>query len=348
MPSVAVALAFAAANLCQIELGPRPGVGGVFLPKQAIGPAALPSDADLARVEVSNELLKLARALESDAYADRASAQASIIARRPTPDELMALLLRKDLSDEARNVLVAILRERILTAPRGALGIRMEGVGLREGGVRITGLVAGMPAEKLLLPGDIIVSVNQVQLADRNDLIRVVQSLPPGGSVKLLVRRTLRDPKGQVQLGPDGMELTENLEFVVRLGSTDDLVERGDPIAPLAINPATLERRATAEAAAARFLPKPERVDVRRSLDDDASPRGPITLESVRALLMNYQLAGANEDAVRRFRKRLDALEAQLVQLRRMRDADAGQLAPIEETMQRTLDALDAEIREAL
>jgi septation ring formation regulator EzrA len=63
---------------------------------------------------------------------------------------------------------------------------------------------------------------------------------------------------------------------------------------------------------------------------------------------MNYQLAGANEDAVRRFRKRLDALEAQLVQLRRMRDADAGQLAPIEETMQRTLDALDAEIREAL
>jgi hypothetical protein len=156
----------------------------------------------------------------------------------------MALLLRKDLGDEARHTLVRILRDRILSAPRGALGIRMETIGMGIGGgaagdgVRITGLVPGMPAGRVLQVGDIVRSVNDTPLRTNNDLTNAVQAIPPGGEVKLVVRRVKRDAAGKAVPAvpalapaavPEAQQARDEIEVSVRLGSTDDLAEKGDP-----------------------------------------------------------------------------------------------------------------------
>ncbi len=359
MPAAIVALALAAANfaqaaparpaIVQVEVGNRRG-GAVVAPQmfrqaQPVGPLPLPSDADLARVTIEAELLRLVRALDSEQFSDRSSARSAIIARKVTPDELMALLTRHDLSEETSNALVAILRERILTAPRGALGIRMEGMAVRERGVRISGLVAGMPGEKVLVVGDVVASVNGEALTDRNDLIRLVQSLPPGVDVKLVVHRTERDAQGRPIIDANGVEQTKIMEVALRLGSTDDLVDRSDPASTTMANPATAERQATAVAAAERFLPKTQVIQFVRSVDSTQS-NGPVSLESVRQFLMESQLGGGDVAMIRVFRKRLDALEIQSHQVKQL-GPDAARLN-VETTLQLAIEALDAEIRATL
>jgi hypothetical protein len=294
---------------------------------------ALPTDSELSRIEVPSELLRIARQFDSDAYIERAAAREQLIARKPTPNELMALLLRTDLSNEARHGVVSILEQRILLAPRGALGVRMEGPLMRETGVRITGLVPGMPAERVLKIGDLIREVDGQPLLDRSDLIRAVQSMPPGLDVQLLVRRTMRDADGKVLVGDDGIERVEELKLKMRLGSTEDLDERGDAQGAVA-NAMSPQRAMQVEEARRRFLPSPTAVDFPdRAQQGERQAANP---ESMRKQLAAMQLAGADADLVRGMRERLDALVSRL-----MTSPDPS----TREQVQAALEALATEIR---
>lgn len=300
----------------------------------------LPSDEDLARTEVAPELVRLARALDADTYAERASARTAIIERKVSPNELMALLLRKDLSGEARHVLVAVLQDRIMNAPRGALGIRMEGLGEIGGGVRVSGLVAGMPAERLIQVGDVIMNVNGNDLRDRTDLVRSVQTMPPGSEVKLKVRRTRRDAAGKAVVGADGREEAEDLAMSVRLGSTDDLEERGDPAQQgmAVMNALTLERAATANEAVRRFTPQPFEVPFPERAKQVGAPPPIATIDDLRRGLMEAQLAGGDAELVAMFRLRLDKIAAQL---------ELARDPATREAWQKELNALEIEMRGA-
>jgi hypothetical protein len=293
----------------------------------------LPTDSELARIEVPAELVRIARQFDSDAFAERAAARDQLVARKPSPEELMALLLRTDLSNEARNGIVSILEQRIMLAPRGALGIRMEGPLMRETGVRVTGLVPGMPGERVLRVGDLIREVDGQPLVDRSDLIRAVQSLPPGLEVQLLVRRTMRDAEGKVLVGADGLERVEDLKLKLRLGSTEDLDEQGDAPGGVA-NAMAPQRVMQVEEARRRFLPTPSVVSFPDR--EPASGRLPANPEAMRKQLAAMQLAGIDADLVRGMRERLDGLVSRL-----MTSPDPS----TREQVQAALEALATEIR---
>ena len=307
----------------------------------------LPSDAELARVQVPAELLRLARALDAEAFTDRESARTAIVARKPTPDELMALLLRTDLGDEARHQLVTLLRDRILHAPRGALGIRMENAVGPDGGVRIIGLVQGMPAEKTLKLGDVLLQVNDSPLRSTADLVNAVQSLQPGVEVKVVLHRMRKDALAAV--APAGVAdpgaLFDEVTTTMRLGSTDELNEKSDPqilnngVAQIAggVNFITFERVASANAAAKRFLPAPRQVEF-PARSTAVEEKREVTVDSVRKLLMELQLAEGDPDIVRIQRQRLDLIADQLG---RAQDPDTRA------RFQRALEALETEIRGA-
>ena len=310
----------------------------------------LPSDEELAKVQVPAELIRLSRALDSDAFAERDAARKAILERKPTAEELMALLLRTDLGEEARHQLVGILRERILRAPGGALGIRMENFPDKDGGVRITALVPGMPAEKVLKPGDIVKRVNDTQLRSTIDLMNAVQTLPPGVEVKLLVRRVRKDALAPVAPAnapaQDPAQLTEDLELTMRLGSTEELQEKGDPVLPGVAGQQVLlgggglifyERQLRALMASKRFLSKPQAVEFPLR-DSGATEKPAVTVESVRKLLMELQLADGDADLVRVHRMRLDQIAEQIARFGDQQSAERAR-------MQRALEALEVEIR---
>lgn len=274
-------------------------------------PAPLPTDADIARVQIQPDLLRLVRAFDSDSFAERASARDAIAARSPSSLELMAILLRKDLSLDARHALVTLLSDAIMHAPRGALGIRMDGPLMRETpGVRVTALVPGMPAERVLQPGDLLREIEGKPLIDRTELIRTVQSLAPGVEVQLLVRRVRRDAEGRVLTGPDGAELTDDLRVRVRLGSTDDLETDGEPAGNVA-NPLVAERAAQVAEAQRRFLPAAATVAF-PAREEEAPKKSAVSVELLRRQLAAMQLAGVDPELLRPLRARVDLADKTL------------------------------------
>jgi len=330
------ALCLSAALFGQVDLGPRPGAAQVIIPRNSARAMALPSDAELAKVRLDPEMVRLARELDAELYPERAAARAAIEARKPTPEELMAVLLRKDLGVEARHVLVGILRDRIMNAPRGALGIRMEGFGAAGGGVRVSGLVAGMPAERVLKVGDLIREINGNVLGDRSDLVQVVQGLPPGAAVKVAVLRARRDEAGKPIIGPEGGEVLEELAFDLRLGSTEQLVDdQLGPNQPAVLSGAAIERQLTADAAARRFLPEPTSVRI-PAREARKSARGPISVESMRERLLEAQVGGADPTLVGVLRARVEELALRLGRIRNTED---------KRLFEEDLEALEVEIR---
>lgn len=327
----------------EIPLGPGAEADRVVVLPTAVAPA-FPTDADLSRIEVDAELVRLARQLDAESYAERASARAQLRARQTSPDELMALLIRKDLTAEARNSLVSVLESCILHAPRGALGVRMDGFDGREGGVRITGLIAGMPAERVLRIGDAVLEINGQRIFERADLIRTVQALPPAAEVKLVVRRVKRDAAGRPELAADGREQTDDVKVTLRLGSTEELDRHGDPAGP-AVNAVSLERRARAQAAALRFLPAARSVDF-PDRGDSRERFPPATVQGLRKEIMRLQLAGADPEGVRKIREKLDAIAAELGAGEAGGLADSREREPsIDPSVQGRLETLAAELR---
>ncbi len=357
----------------QVPVLPNPKPQPVLLDvnQQIVVPRAdpkLPSDEELARIVVAPDLVRLARQLDADAFADRQAARQALAQRKLPPDELMALLIRTDLGEEARHQLVDLLRDRILHSPRGALGIRMENTGEREGGVRIIGLVAEMPAERVLKLGDVVRKVNDTVLRHSADLVQSVQSLPPGVEVKLVVRRIKRDALAPNRPAPpvvapapappppavDGVgaravppapaSLFDEFEVTLRLGSTEELTEKGDPVPAVGAqgmlggagnNVITYERLAAARLAAARFLTKPVLLKF-PSRVPASEDRPTATPDSVRKLLMELQLADGDADLVRIHRARLDQITEQMT---RTTDVE------MRVRLQRALEALETEIR---
>lgn len=310
-------------------------VGGFDLPAPT-PTTPLPTTAELSRVDVPVELVKIARLFDAETFAERASALEQMSARKPSPRELMALLLRTDLSVEARNAIVSVLSDRIFNEPRGALGVRMEGPIVRESGVRVTGLVPGMPAERVLQVGDFIREVDGKPLVDRAELIRAVQALPPGVEVGLIVRRVKRDAAGRVLVGADGVEVTEDLKVKLRLGSVDDLDERGGARGAPVANAVLQDRQAQVEEARKRFLPLPRTVLF--PARDGANRQYSLNAASLRKQLAAMKLAGTNPQLVDRLRERLDAVAARLVEGASEAESAAAQA---------DLEALAIEIRRA-
>lgn len=310
--------------------------GGVLAQQQMQLPGLdadpLPTDAEIARVPVPPDLLQIARAFDSDSYAERAAAREQLSARKATANELMAVLLRRDLTVDARHAFVSQLAFAIMNAPRGALGIRMEGPLMRETGVRVTGLVPGMPAERVLEVGDLLREIDGKPLVDRSELIRTVQSLAPGVEIQLLVRRIRRDAEGRVLVGPDGAELTDELRVRMRLGSTQDLEGNGDPNG--VANPMAAARAAQIAEAERRFLPAPTVVAFPDR--EKPAPPKPATLDGLRKQVALLQLSGADPEVMKSIRARLEDLALMLKQA-----SDPA----TREKLQGYLDALAVEIR---
>jgi hypothetical protein len=345
LASAAVALLLAQ-NIGEAPVAPRtPSVprrvvpgndGGVLAQQQMQLPGLdadpLPTDAEIARVPVPPDLLQIARALDSDSYAERAAAREQLSARKAPANELMAVLLRRDLTVDARHAFVSQLAFAIMNAPRGALGIRMEGPLMRETGVRVTGLVPGMPAERVLEVGDLLREIDGKPLVDRSELIRTVQSLAPGVEIQLLVRRIRRDAGGRVLVGADGAELTDELRVKMRLGSTQDLEGNGDPNG--VANPMAAARAAQIAEAERRFLPAPTVVAFPDR--EKPAPPKPATLDGLRKQVALLQLSGADPEVMKSIRARIEDLALMLKQA-----SDPA----TREKLQGYLDALAVEIR---
>lgn len=231
-------------SLRSVPLMPAPEVVRLWAPET------------LASVKLSNSILTAVAELDSREYARREAASAKLLAPQVTPEEIFALLVRGDLSDEQCERLLSIAQAKVLGLPRGALGLRMQPSGdPLHPGVEVIMLLPGMPAERFLKLGDRVESIDSRPIGTSNDLVEIVQSKLPGESVRIAIARPQRDERGRPKLNPDGASVEDPMVFDVPLTSASDL-EKFEDRFPTQSRSVIVERRLLAlREADERFAP---------------------------------------------------------------------------------------------
>lgn len=214
-------------------------------------PSIIPDDDALHTLPIDPAVRALVDRLGGPSYAERMDAARRIVERDTDPAQLIALLLRDELDAEQRYRVLGVLRELIVQAPRGALGIRMAQVRLAAQapeGVEIAEVIEGLPAAAVLRVGDVITHIEGVRIRDANELILIIQSRRPGTQVRLDILRTVVDA--------DGDRRTGTLRVNVGLGSTTQLDTPRDPRgAQVAMSPILSRRIIEWNRLVARFQP---------------------------------------------------------------------------------------------
>lgn len=254
----------------------------------------LPSDEALRARAVPAATAKLVDDLGAGDYAARrAASEALQSASIPLQDLLAALVQRSadgTLSPEQHHRLLSIAFDRIVNAPRGALGIQFMKGG---GGVRVTDIIAGFPAEKHLAVGDVIVAIDGLAVRETEDLLALVQGHPPGTEVRVEAIRAERDGKDKPKLDATGQQITRRIDVRVALGSKRALDNAGPPRMRAAGDPIDIARQEVGLQLLRRFPPPV--VHVR--LPDDARVEADFAARDVNRHDVVDELAREVEDA---------------------------------------------------
>ena len=246
-----------------VELRQRPDLGNAPQPNQQAtqggqGPAvpSLPSEETLRARTVGEPAATLIAQLASTAYAERRSASERLLSTEVPIEDLLAALAKAELSPEQHHRLLAIAFDRIVNAPRGALGIQMNPARAGEGGVRITRVIPGFPAEKHLQVDDLVVAIDGRAVRDVSDLRMIVQGQPPGTAVRVEAIRAERDERGKPKLDGAGAPMTKRIDVRVPLGSKRELDNAEPANAGFGIDPLDTARQEVGRALLRRFPAK--------------------------------------------------------------------------------------------
>jgi hypothetical protein len=236
--------------------------------RQAYPDDPIPPDEELASVEIEPLVLAIVERLDAPEYEEREAATRELLTMDLDDNsQLYAVLSRKRLSPEQRMRLVAAVQDRVLYASRGALGIQMQspdGLAGEQGGVVVSDLIPGLPAERVLKVGDRIIAIEGRRVADSTDLVRVVQSRRPGDEVLLAVVRPRRDEAGRIVHDANGRAASDELELRMPLGSTERLYQPGRATLGRPMNPLEQERRVEVGWIERRFALQPTLLTIRQ------------------------------------------------------------------------------------
>lgn len=190
---------------------------------------------------VPRSVLDLVARLDDDDWATREAATRDLHAHE-APDEALLKVLDQEstLGEEQRQRLLAVVTRRIRERERGAIGIRMTPIGgfgdVLRGGIEVTEVIPGLPAERVLRPGDVIVRIDEKEIARNEDLISHVQRLTPGDviSVRILRPRPVAadKPPEPDWVAASGDRWYEPIDVEFALGSFDMLGENQRSLNP--------------------------------------------------------------------------------------------------------------------
>lgn len=254
----------------------------------------LPAVHELRDVRVEPEVRELVSALADASYEKREAAMASLADGEIPIEQLCAALQQPRLSPEQEYRLLMIVRQALLTAPRGAVGIKVDERWLPTH-IIIQDLIRGLPAAEVLKVGDRITHLQGQELKNWDDFRRAVQSKTPGDLVAMTVQRPLN---GGALIGDAADETKyETKELELRLGSADLLVDNATGL-PQRNGPLERQRQTAANEATRRYAPRA--MTVKLDGTDDVVVKHPFDFEiesnaHIRAALREQELIRRGE-----------------------------------------------------
>ena len=126
--------------------------------------AATMGDLQLGSVQVSDRVRGMAKGLDDPSFEVRDRTTSQLMDPAIDDREILALLDRGTLSDEAHERLLRVAVRRVQEKPRGAIGVRMANAPPDRSGVVVQATIPGLPADKVLQPGDVL-TIGETPLA---------------------------------------------------------------------------------------------------------------------------------------------------------------------------------------
>lgn len=212
----------------------------------------LPSGDELQTIEVDPEVERFVSLLGDPAYGVREQATAELLGRPFDNLQLYAILARGGLTAEQRHRLLAVVHDRLLNTPRGAVGIKIDNRGLPDK-VIIQELLPGLPAREVLEIGDRITHLEGKPIESWTAFVKSVQSRRPGSTISVTVQRPMPGEAAEPKL--------KTLQIDIKLGSTDLLV---DPMTgrPSPGGPVYNERKNEADLVMQRWGANPRMIQI--------------------------------------------------------------------------------------
>ena len=238
----------------------------------------LPTAEELAMVPIDQSLRDLIASLDRADYRQREAAMRALLSETADLLQIYAVLELEHLSAEQRCRLLQIVRNRLMLAPRGALGVRWNPrLNNMNEGVEITDLIDGMPAQRVLRVGDRITHIDGKRLGTELDMSMAIQARAPGEVVTLTFQRPRRDDRGAVVRTNDGQIIFDTHESPLALSSVERLTELSDQASQV-VGIVQQQRIGEAQAATKRFAPPVRQVVIparQRVVASQSSSRDP-------------------------------------------------------------------------
>ena len=255
--------------LADAAIGQQPQAVILEPPPSSISDAtALPTDQELAFVTVDPSLADLVAKLDDPVFAIREAAMQRLLGGLVNRRQVCKVLARKDLTPEQRHRLLVCLRDDLLNAPRGAIGISVDPRRWPDE-IVILQLVERLPAIEVLEPGDQITHLDGRPAGTWETFLRSIQARRPGDKVLLTVERLVEpeDTNGQDPA-------VRRLDFEIVLGSTE-LLRHPATGQVLRIQRMELARANDAAQAAVRFGPRPRLIEFREGSTPEVESQTP-------------------------------------------------------------------------
>ncbi|MEE2681532.1 MAG: PDZ domain-containing protein [Planctomycetota bacterium] len=222
-----------------------------------------PTDEVLKRLALSNRLEALVGQLGSRVWSVREQAMRTLASGAFSNEQLLAAMRQIQLDSEQQARLLTILGRRILDAPSGAIGIRMNSAIGALDGVQVEAVIEGMPAAGLLKAGDLITEIDGKPVRRSTDLTAIVQSKLPGDLITVILQRMRIDEDGEFLLEDDGRIRRERVEVSFALGSIETLESDGGNVVRSSTVRSTRAR--LVQELMQRFAPEAVRVTIERT-----------------------------------------------------------------------------------
>ncbi len=258
------------ACLADAAIGQQPPVVILEPPPSFISDAtALPTDQELAFVTVDPSLADLVAKLEDGVFGTREEAMQRLLDWTVDRRQICKMLAGKRLSLEQRHRLLLVLRDDLLNAPRGAIGISVDPRRRWRNEIIVEQLVEGLPAIEVIEPGDHVTHFNGQPTGRWESFVAMIQARKPGDTVTITVQRGV----DQDDQGPEEPKM-RTLQFELVLGSAELLIDPATGQVPRNTN-LDLARANDAAQAADRFGPRPRLIEFREGSTPEVESQTP-------------------------------------------------------------------------
>jgi len=226
-------------------------------PAPPIDESYVPSRERLDEIEIDAALLSCIERLGDPTYRLREQATVELMTAEFAREQVYAAMARLELTAEQRHRLLTAVTEKLLSTPRGAVGISVVVVDpiIQLDEIIVRAVLPNLPAADVLVAGDRITHLNGELLPNWVSFVNHVQTSKPGTRIALTIERVVSGRRPNRRNIAAQEPVFKTIEVEIELGSAELLLDASGRVQRS--GEVYLRLKAEADDAARTFGPRP-------------------------------------------------------------------------------------------